>query len=124
MPTFTIKLADIPIRINSIFESTEVFCKEFLTEEASAFTVEMNTDDIRREREIAKNQDIRDGFQPQPYTDEYLETIVLYRKLSEPLLQRNCLIFHGAAVAVNGYAYLFTAKSGTGKTTQVDHIGV
>lgn len=117
MSTFTIKLADIPIRIKCLYESTKVFCKEFLTEDDPAFTVEMNAIDILHEREIAKEQDIQDGLQPQPYSDEYLETIALYRKLAEPLLQHNCLIFHGAAVAVNGYAYLFTAKSGTGKTT-------
>lgn len=117
MPTFAIKLADIPIRIKCLYESTETFCEEFRTEETPAFTVEINVADILNEREIAKEQDIRDGIQPQPYSDEYLETIALYRNLADPLLHRNCLIFHGAAVAVNGHAYLFTAKSGTGKTT-------
>lgn len=117
MPTFTIKLADIPIGIKCLYKSTEAFCEEFLTEAVPAFTVEMNEADILHEGEIAKEQDIRDGIPPQSYSDEYLETIALYRKLAEPLLQRNCLIFHGAAVAVNGYAYLFTARSGTGKTT-------
>lgn len=117
MPTFAIKLADIPIRIECLYESTETFCEEFRTREASAFTVKMNAIDILHEREIAKEQDIREDISPQPYTDEYLETIALYRKLAEPLLRRNCLVFHGSAVAVDGYAYLFTAKSGTGKTT-------
>lgn len=117
MPVFTIKLADIPIGIKCLYESTETFCEMFRTEEVSAFTVELGIAEILSEREIAKDQDIRDGIQPQPYSDECLETIALYRKLAEPLLRRNCLIFHGAAVAVDGYAYLFTAKSGTGKTT-------
>lgn len=117
MPVFTIKLADIPIGIKCLYESTETFCEEFQTEEAPAFTVELGIAEILNEREIAKEQDIRDGISPQPYSDEYLETIALYRKLAEPLLNRNCLIFHGAVVAVHGCAYLFTAKSGTGKTT-------
>lgn len=117
MPTFNIKLADIPIRVTCLFDSTEDFCREYLTEETSDFAVVLQEADIRREREIARQQDIRDRVPPQPYTNEYLETLALYRKLAEPLLQRNCIIFHGAAVAVDGYAYLFTAKSGTGKTT-------
>ena len=66
MPTFTIKLADIPIGIKCLYESTETFCEEFRTEEAPAFTVEMNVADILNEREIAKEQEIRDGIQPQP----------------------------------------------------------
>lgn len=117
MPTFTIKLADIPIQATCQYENTKEFCEEYLSNDTPILEVELNMKDIAHEREIAKEQDIRDGISPQPYSDEYLETIALYRKLAEPLLNRNCLIFHGAAVAVNGYAYLFTAKSGTGKTT-------
>ena len=33
------------------------------------------------------------------------------------LVQEDVLLMHGAVVAVDGQAYLFTAKSGTGKTT-------
>lgn len=117
MSNFTIKLADIPIGIRCLYESTEIFCKEYLTEEIPGFTVEMDEADILCEREIAREEDILDGIQQRFYSDEYLETIALYRKMAEPLLHRNCLIFHGTAVAVDGYAYLFTAKSGTGKTT-------
>ena len=33
------------------------------------------------------------------------------------ILDRNCVLFHCSAVAVDGKAYLFTAASGTGKST-------
>jgi serine kinase of HPr protein (carbohydrate metabolism regulator) len=32
-------------------------------------------------------------------------------------LDHNTLLFHGSVIAVDGVAYLFTAKSGTGKST-------
>lgn len=117
MPTFTIKLADIPIQVTCQYDTTKEFCRDYLSDKTTEFSVELTEKEVTLEREIAKEQDIRDGVQLLFYPDEYLETVALYRKLAEPLLQHNCLIFHGAAVAVKGYAYLFTAKSGTGKTT-------
>lgn len=46
-----------------------------------------------------------------------IESLAIYRKLCEKILDRNCVLFHCSAVAVDGKAYLFTAASGTGKST-------
>ena len=54
---------------------------------------------------------------PTAYSDEYLETLAVYRKIAAGLLERDTLLFHGSVIAVDGVAYLFTAKSGTGKST-------
>lgn len=43
--------------------------------------------------------------------------IYKYRKIAEKLVQYDVMLFHGSAVAVDGIGYLFTAKSGTGKST-------
>jgi hypothetical protein len=117
MPSFAIQLADIPIGVTCLYPSTRAFCRDYLTDNLPEFSVTLTQTDIDAERVIAREQDIRDGIPPQPFSDEYLETIALYRKLAEPLLHRNCIIFHGVVLAVNGEGYLFTAKSGTGKTT-------
>ena len=48
----------------------------------------------------------------------YAESLEVFRKLCDYVL--NCgdgIIFHCSAVAVDGKAYLFTAPSGTGKST-------
>ena len=37
--------------------------------------------------------------------------------IADQLLHRDTLLFHGSVIAVDGKAYLFTAKSGTGKST-------
>lgn len=116
---FSMKLAEIPFGVTCLYGSTKTFCGDYLTEEAPAFSVVLTQEDIDREREIARQQDIRDGILAQHYTDAYLETIALYRKIAEPLLQYHCIIFHGAVVAVDGEGYLFTARSGTGKTTHI-----
>ena len=51
------------------------------------------------------------------HAEPYLETLAVYRKLAQLLVQDDILLMHGAVVAVDGQAYLFTAQSGTGKTT-------
>ena len=47
----------------------------------------------------------------------YLESICVYRHIAEQLPDWGAFVIHGAAVARQGRAYLFTAPSGTGKTT-------
>ena len=53
----------------------------------------------------------------EPFGSAFLETVAIQRKITEHLLNQEVLLFHGSAVAVDGEAYLFTAKSGTGKST-------
>ena len=53
----------------------------------------------------------------QTYPDEYLETLAVYRKIAEQMLSYDTILFHGSVIAVDGEGYLFTAKSGTGKST-------
>ena len=48
---------------------------------------------------------------------DYLEYICAYRHIAERLPAWDAFVCHGAAVAMDGRAYLFTAPSGTGKTT-------
>lgn len=50
---------------------------------------------------------------------EYLESLAFYRKICESLLDKNILLFHCSAIEMDGNAYLFTAPSGTGKSTHV-----
>ena len=48
---------------------------------------------------------------------EYLEELAVYRKIAERMPAYDTFLVHGSAVAVDGWGYLFTAKSGTGKST-------
>lgn len=51
------------------------------------------------------------------YSLSYLETLAVYRKIVTRLVFSDILLIHGSAIAVDGKAYLFTAPSGTGKST-------
>lgn len=49
------------------------------------------------------------------------EYSLLLESVANPLLRYDRFFFHGAAFIFKDKAYLFTAKSGVGKTTQLDH---
>ena len=117
MTQFTISLAGIPIGVSAVYPSTEELCREYITEDAPAFSVFLTETDIDREWEISKRRAEASGVLARRFSDRYLESLALYRKIADALIEYDTLLIHGAAVAVDGETYLFTAPSGTGKTT-------
>lgn len=77
---------------------------------------------VRVSPEELEREDRGRGMAP-----EYLEFVCAYRHIAEQLPDYDAFVFHGAAVAMDGRAYLFTAPSGTGKTTHAtlwkEHFG-
>ena len=115
---FTIKLAGLLIEINSIHDEIYKMCKDYLAEgEPADFTVTTSETDIAFEREKSIREAILEHLKPTIYPDPYLETLAVYRKIAVEMLKHDTFLMHGSVVAVSGEAFLFTAPSGTGKTT-------
>ena len=87
------------------------------TESPVYFTIATTQSDIDFEREKSAREDIKEGIPIRHFSDAYLETLAVYRKIADYLLSCDTLLFHGSVIAVDGEGYLFTAKSGTGKST-------
>lgn len=119
MTEFTAKLADIPIAIAAQYPETKTFLRDYLCEEPPAFEVRIRPEDIEFEQEKSIQEAQRLGERPVRYSPAYLETLAVYRQIAEQILDYGVLLFHGSAIAVDGHVYLFTAKSGTGKSTHV-----
>ena len=107
MARFLISLAGFTVEVNTLYSSTMEFCEEFIADGPADFSVSIQQEDIDYEQSLAE-----ETFSPQ-----YLETLALLRKVSEELIRRDTILFHGSALAFDGKAYIFTAPSGTGKTT-------
>ncbi len=109
---FTIKLAGIPVQIESVYPRIFEMSRNYLTEEAPVLFVRSTMEEIFKERE-------RNAGNPETrfLNHAYVETLSIYRRIAEQLVDRDILLFHGSVVAVDGSAYLFTAASGTGKST-------
>lgn len=117
MTSFTVLLADIPVGINAIYPSTKSFLKDYITDAEPAFEIIISEEDIAYEQRQSVLQYERNGRMPHRYSESYLETLSVLRKIADRLIKYNTILFHGVAVVADNYAYIFTAPSGTGKTT-------
>jgi hypothetical protein len=84
-------------------------CRGFEGSGESAFTVEVPEEEMQKA--IEKNPEFPDG---------YLESLEIYRIICRKILSYDAMLMHCAAIAVDNEAYLFTAVSGTGKTTHIN----
>lgn len=102
---FQIKLAGFPFTVENRFSYTERLCRDYLTQEPGE-VISVSDDEIAFENQTGDH-----------WSPAYLESLAIYRKICERLLEEDILLFHCSALAVDGKAYLFTAPSGTGKST-------
>ena len=117
MTDFTVKIANKIISVTAFFESTKEYCRDFLYEGTPDFSAVISTADIEFERAQTIKINEKEGEHLGNLSESFLEIVAVQRKVTEFLLDHNTLLFHGSVVAVDGKAYLFTAKSGTGKST-------
>ena len=103
---FTIRIAGHEFCIENQYDFVENLCKNYIVPNCNAKKILVTDSEIQREKD--SNLDFSRG---------YLESLAVYRKVCEQLIDENILLFHGSVIAVDGQAYLFTATSGTGKST-------
>ena len=109
---FHLCVADRVVAVECVFPSTRRYCEDYLTDAPAQDEIRITVEDIQREGEkIPMRQAGRRGCLP------YLEVLVLCRRVAQILPQYGAMLFHGSVLAVNGEGVLFTAKSGTGKST-------
>ncbi len=117
MAEFTIEIAGCRAAVTSLFASTRDYCGKYLAEGAGDCHITVCREDLDFEQEALRLEAIEEGIRIRKFTDPFLERAAIQRQLAEFLFARNVLMTHGSTVAVDGKAYLFTAKCGTGKST-------
>ena len=107
MAMLVIKLAGLPIGIESRYEMTARLCQAYVCEEAPLFTVWATEAEIAAEKQAALFA----------VSDAYAESVCIYRNLCRRLPAYEAFLFHSAVVECDARAYAFAAPSGTGKST-------
>lgn len=127
MNTFTIALAGRNISIASEYPGFQTYCQDYLAEGPADLNIQVRQEHIDFEREKSAREDIVEGRPVEEYPAGYLATLAAYRQIAEGMLKFDTFLFHGSAISVDGQGYLFTAKSGTGKSTHTrlwrEHFG-
>lgn len=100
--------AELNVGINSIYSYVHKYCADYLTDSPADFTVNITRSAIDYERTKPDSSH---------FPDEVLELSAVYRQICERMPMYNTFLIHGSCLGVDGRAYLFTAPSGTGKST-------
>jgi hypothetical protein len=117
MAEFRIRIAGHTAGVSSLFASTRDYCGRYLSEEEPQFHIPVTREDLDFEQEFLRQEALEEGIKVRKFTDPFLERAAIQRKIADYLFDRDVLMTHGSTVAVDGRAYLFTAKCGTGKST-------
>ena len=117
MKTKKYKMAERVIEVTSIYDKVHDYCKEYETDESADFSVTITPDDINYEKQNTEYEYAYEGRVVPNFPKDLLETTAVYRKIGEKMPNYDTVVFHGSSICVDGQAYLFTAKSGTGKST-------
>lgn len=102
---FTVNLAKLKIRIDNTYDFVEDMCKEYVTDNLNYdFFVSVSDDEISAE-------------QTGGYKNGYLESLAIYRKIADKILDYNGLLIHGVLMKAKNRGILICAESGVGKST-------
>ena len=100
-----IKIADLSIRIENRHTYIEDLCEAYMEPEgAFDFAVSVTDADILAE----------DAGREHP---GYAESLAVYRKIAEAILEKDGFLLHGVVLDVDGRGVAFLAPSGVGKST-------
>ncbi len=111
------KIADLYIDIEGSCEFIYKFCMRFRAKDYPRidFSVRVNKEETLSE--------LAEGVTPETANYRQLvfaELNAIYRKICAEILKYDAFMMHGALIKYEEKGYLFTAKSGVGKTTHVN----
>lgn len=115
------------VEIDSVYDYIHRMCRDYLAPDVlpasvsadDVVAVRTNPEEIRREQVLSDEEMRYEGHPEVKYPEPYLETLAVYRQMCDALPARGVMLMHGSVIAVDGRAYMFTAASGTGKSTHV-----
>ena len=112
-----IELAGIPVEVICRHPANESFLKEYVTDKAPLVSVAPTDADLIRMQADFDRMDKSEGRPPHRRSGAFLENNAIHALLAEKLVDFDVLLVHGSALCMDGKAYIFTAPSGTGKST-------
>lgn len=117
MEAFRMEIAGVAVQVNPMFQSTIEYCRPYLTNREPEFTVTVTQTDLISEQLLLEQEAVEEGLKIRKFKEPFLERSTIQRQVADYLISHDTLMLHGSTVAVDGYAYLFTAPCGTGKST-------
>lgn len=111
MESICVELVDYRFLIQEKGSGLRLFFEGYESKGEPDFFITVTDEEIRRE-EIANSRNGRCKF-----SKDAMKLSAIQRKIVSCLSSRGILLFHGSGICVDGWTYIFTASSGTGKST-------
>jgi len=102
---FNVKLAELNICIDNRYPYIENMCRDYIVCAPADFTVSATDEEIMAEDTTGE------------YSAPYLESLAIYRKIANKIIEYDGFLMHGVVLSVDDTGVAFCARSGTGKTT-------
>lgn len=104
-----IKVADFVFEINNLYRYSEKFVQNYITKEEADCFINISPEILEKRKAKLKGD----------YPIHYVEFLEIYRAICDYVVSHGGMLMHGAVIEYNSKAYMFTAPSGTGKTTHI-----
>ncbi len=117
MAQFCLEIAGQVAAVTSLFESTPHHFAKYLTDREADFAITVKPEDLAFEQHDADTEAAEEGFRQRNFPEPFLERAAIQRQFAEYLLEQNTILLHGSTLTLDEKGYLFTARSGTGKST-------
>lgn len=111
------RIAGVKVRFNSCGQGLHDYCREYRVDAPEEMTVEIRQSDIDHEREELRKIQPMLNRPVDGISDSFLEITKANFMLADLLWARDIFLMHGSAVAVDDACYIFSARSGVGKST-------
>lgn len=108
MNVIVVEFANLVIEIHSEFTFMAKFCEQFITDKKDIDLV------VKADEGYYERMNIEGCF-----SREYCESLSIFENIARKLPYYNKMVFHGACITYKEHGLLFTAPSGTGKTTHI-----
>jgi len=109
-------IAGLHATVITCYESTSIYLNDYRAETAdpNAPVIHVSPEEINAKRR-------QDAQKSKPeltrFSNAAIERILIHTALSEYAITQDVLLMHGSALSMDGQCYIFTAVSGTGKST-------
>ena len=110
------RIAGLNIRIGSVYGYVQELCRDYAIRTGQPdIDIYVKEEDI--DNEIALQRRATRESIKAVISKPYYESLAVYRKIAEEIVTFDAFLIHGSCIAVDNRGYLFTAPSGTGKST-------
>ena len=118
---FTAEMADVPFEVRCFLPETEALLKDYRSDKTPEFVIDLADSECDGLRTLLtenweKQTDPLTVFRTTNKA-AYIEEETFHWMLDQKLSPYGVFQFHGSAICLDGEAYIFTAPSGTGKST-------